>query len=192
MLVKCRWCDIKDTDRNDMMVEKVGKVNKYYHNNCWNSYQEHKKFLNKEKEEKDKLNECLLKIFRANEIPSQAWYMLERLRGGNPVFKEQKTGKRYKEGYKYSLIQEAFEYCEDTIHYWLRVKNFEGFMQAFRYSMSIIIDKIYYVEQKVKEREEKKRLVDSYVKSEKPEQLYESNYKKPTKSKNDITDFLDD
>lgn len=196
MIVKCQFCEIKDTDRKDMEFELAvnGKTKKYYHKDCWDKYLKHKEFLADEMAKKNELNEVLKQIYGVKEIPKQAWTLLENLRGGNPVFgAKQKIGKRYREGYEYPLIKETFEHCSDTIEYWNSVKDFNGFMGAFKYALTIVIDKIYYVEQRVKERENKKALVKQHVESVNHNaQEYESNYKKPSKTKADITDFLDD
>lgn len=196
MIVKCQFCNNKDTDRKEMNFELAsnGKTKKYYHKDCWNDYLEHKEFIKDEMVKKDELNEALKNLYGVKEIPNQAWVLLEKLRGGNPVFgAKQQIGKRYREGYEYPLIKETFEYCEDTINYWLGAKNFEGFMGAFKYSLSIVIDKIYYVEQRAKEREQRESMVEKHVeKADNDESYFESNYKKPSKTKSDISDFLDD
>lgn len=153
--VKCHWCNVTDTPKDEMEYEMVGEakpVRKNYHKDCYQKYLEHKEFLAKELIEKNALNEVIKDIYGVTELPSQAWMFLEKLRFGNPVFQNQQTGKRYREGYEYSLIKATFEYCSDTIEYYNRTKDFNGFMGAFRYALTIIIDKIYYVEQRENER----------------------------------------
>ena len=195
--VKCHWCGITDTPKDEMEFEMVGQkkpVRKNYHKHCYPLFLEDKKFKEEEQAEKDELTEAIKRIWGIKDIPRQAFPLLEALRNGEPVFgKRQKMGKRYKEGYKYSLIRETLDYIEDTIHYWNSVKDFNGsFMQSFKYSLSIVIDKIYYVEQRAIERERKKEMIEKHVEQvEFEEQTFESNYKKPSKT-NDITDFLDD
>jgi hypothetical protein len=193
---KCQWCGIDDTLMEEMEFdwsnEKKPRQLFYHKGECWDNYLEKKAFNEQEQKEKDELNDFLKKLYGVDNIPTQAWVLLEKLRGGNPIFGKQQIGKRYKQGYKYSLIKETFDYCSETIEYYNRIKNFEGFMGAFRYALGIIIDKIYTVEQRAKEREKKEAMVKKHLESvEADEQTFESNYKKPSKN-TDITDFLDD
>jgi hypothetical protein len=195
--VKCQWCGVTDTPKDEMDFVMVGEnkpVRKNYHKHCFPLYLEDKKFKEKEQAEKDELVETIKKIWGIKDVPRQAFPLLEALRNGEPVFgKRQQIGKRYKEGYTYPLIRETFVYIEDTIHYWNGVKDFNGsFMQSFKYSLSILIDKIYYVEQRVIERERKQQMINKHVEQvDFEEQTFETNYKKPSK-KTDISDFLDD
>lgn len=193
---KCQFCNVDDTLMEEMEFDMIGvkkPVKKFYHKGkCWDAYLKDKEFRAKEQREKDELNETLLKIYGVKEIPKQAWTLLSALREGNPVFgSKQKTTKRYKEGYDYPLIRETFDYCSDTIEYYNSVKPFDGFMSAFKYALSIIIDKIYFVEQRRIQREQQKQLLDTYV-ANANSQEFESNYKKPKKSNTDISNFLDD
>lgn len=193
---KCQWCKEKGF-LDEMEVELVGNekvVRKCYHTECHIDYLKDKAFKAKEQIKKDSLNEVLKEIYGVKEIPSQAWTLLESLRNGQAVFgAKQSIGKRYKEGYEWSLIQETFEHCSDTIEYWNGVKNFNGFMGAFKYAMTIIIDKIYFVEQRVANREKQKDLMEKHVDNlDDSIHEFESNYKKPTKTQKSITDFLDD
>lgn len=195
--VKCQYCGITDTPKSQMEFELVGQakpVKKYYHKHCYQDFLLDKEFKAKEQAEKDELTETIKKIFGVKDVPRQAFPLLEALRNGEPVFgARQQIGKRYKQGYKYSLIKETFEYCSETINYWLEVKDFNGFMGAFKYALSIVIDKIYTVEQRVKEREKERLLIEKHLEQvEFEDTMYETNYKKPTKNANDITDFLDD
>lgn len=196
-LVTCQWCKIKDTPKDEMMFEMTnGKkpIRKNYHKHCWEDYLKHKEFLTEEQRKKDELNEVLKEIYGVKEIPNSAWVLLEKLRGGNPIFgKQQQVTKRYKEGYDYSLIKETFEYCSDTIEYHNRTKTFNGFMGAFKYALAIIIDKIYVVEQRVKNREKQQLLIEKHIENvDVEEHVFETTYRKPKKSKADISDFLDD
>lgn len=197
--VKCRWCDITDTPKSEMEFELVGNakpVKKYYHKHCYQEFLKDKEFKEKEKKELDSLVETIEDIFglHKQKLPQQAYPFLQKLRNGEKVFGKQTTGKRYKEGYKYSLIEETFRYCEDTINYWLGVKDFNGFMGAFKYSLSIVIDKIYQVEQRVQQQEQAKEMIEHHVENTIDEDnIFESNYKKTSKTQDgDFLDFLDD
>lgn len=195
MLVKCQWCEIKDTDRKEMEVEVIQQkkpVNKYYHKHCWKKYQERKSIIAKEMPLKDELNEVIKQIYGVEELPNQAWIMLENLRAGNPVFKKQTIGKRYRQGYEYPLIKATFEHCSETIEYWNGVKNFDGFMGAFRYAMSIIIDKIYVVEQRLEDQKRQQMMIEKHVEKVAEPEEFVSAYKEKKKDSGDFTDFLDD
>jgi len=179
-----------------MEFELVGNakpVRKYYHKSCYKNFLDDKRFKEEEAKELDSLKETIENIFGVKQLPNQAYPFLQKLRNGEQVFGRQNIGKRYKEGYKYSLIEETFVHCEDTIHYWLGVKDFNGFMGAFKYALSIVIDKIYYVEQRANERESKKAMMDRHIEHVIDEDVFESNYKKKaSKTQDDILDFLDD
>jgi hypothetical protein len=195
--VKCQKCGISDTPKEEMEFYLAGNKKpqkKYYHKGeCWQAYLKDKAFKAEEQVKKDLLNDTLKEIYGVKEVPSSAWTLLEALRGGNPVFgARQNMSKRYKEGYDYILIKETFEHCSETIEYYNRTKNFDGFLGAFKYALTIIIDKIYFVEQRKKERERQQLKIDKHLESvEENNQVFETNYKKPAKNKSDITDFLD-
>jgi len=66
-------------------------------------------------------------------------------------------------------------------------------MSAFKYALAIVIDKIYFVEQRAKERENKNKMIEKYIEQvEVSDVMFESNYKKKNKKDDDILDFLDD
>ena len=194
--VKCQYCGITDTPKTEMEFELVGKtrpVRKYYHKTCYQKFLEDKKFKEKEAEELDSLRQTIEDIFGIKQLPNQVYPFLQKLRNGEQVFGRQNMGKRYKQGYTYKLIEETFRHCEDTIHYWLDRINFDGFMGAFKYALAIVIDKIYFVEQRAKEREDKDKMIEKHIEQvEISDVMFESNYKKKNKKDDDILDFLDD
>ena len=188
--VKCQHCEVTDTPKDEMEYELVGKakkVKKYYHKHCYNTFLEEKKFKEIEAKELDELKISIENIFNINQLPHQAYPFLQKLRNGEKVFGNQNTGKRYKEGYSYPLIKDTFEYCEDTINYWLKNKEFKGFMSAFKYSLSIVIDKIYFVEQRVAERKSREAVSERKEKSRNQEyQSTNFNEKKFGKKTDDM------
>lgn len=196
-IVKCQFCGISDTAKSEMEFELVGKakpVRKYYHKHCFSEHLKEKEFKQKEAQELDSLKETIEKIFGVKELPHQVYPLLQNLRNGDKVFGNQSTGKRYKEGYSYKLIEETFIHCEDTINYWLSTKSdFNGFMGAFKYCLAIVIDKIYIVEKRVKELENKDLLIEKHIENiNKEQEIFESNYNNSNKDTSDITEFLDD
>ncbi|AGI11793.1 hypothetical protein X915_gp101 [Bacillus phage vB_BanS-Tsamsa] len=190
---KCMRCKIDDTLMEEMEFEVVGEkrpLKKFYHKACYKEHLAEKQFKVEEAEKLDKLVHKIQEIYGVSSLPNQAYPFLQKLRNGEPVYGKQQVTKRYKEGYDYLLIEETFDYCSSTIEYYNSVKNFDGFMSAFRYALSIIIDKIYLVEQRVKSRERAEIVAEKHMAQVEQEESYSSNYKKPTKT-NDITDFLD-
>lgn len=197
MLVKCQYCNVKDTDRDDMEKEVVGKknkTNKYYHKDCYEKFLVDKKFKEEERLEKDELVNTIMKIYNVKALPPQFYPLLESLRNGQNVFgAKQNTGKRYKQGYSYKLIEKTYIYCEDTIEYWNNRKSFESLIGALKYGLAIIINKIYKVEQIEKDEESKRIMMENQLNSiDNGEYLdFDSNYKRKNDD-SDITDFLED
>jgi hypothetical protein len=154
---------------------------------------EKNRVIDREILELDELRLVIQKIYGLDPLPHQAYPLLQKIRNGEPIVGKSKVGKRYKEGYSYPLIREAFEHCADTITYWNNVKDFNGFMNAFRYALAIVIDKLYVVEQRVAQRTQQKVLMEKHIERiEDVELEFETTYKKPTKNNADISDFLDD
>lgn len=193
--VKCQYCEITDTARSKMAFEMVGKarpVRKYYHKDCYEKYLKEKAIREKEMMEKDELVETLKDIYKIKELPRQVYPLLESLRNGNTVFGRRGREKnKSKEGYTYTVIKETFEYCRKDIEYWNGVKNFKGFMNAFKYGLTIVIDKIYLIDKMERAREVNNIEMKKHIESSTIEHNFESNYKKESDS-DSILDFLDD
>lgn len=198
--VKCQQCGVTDTPKSQMEFEIVGQkrpVRKYYHKSCYQDFLKEKEFKEQEQKELDSLVETIENIFglRKQKLPQQVYPFLQKLRNGEQVFGRQTMGKRYKQGYKYSLIEKTFIHCEDTIHESLARINPDGFMGAFKYSLAIVIDKIYFVEQREEERKSRESMLEKHIENIEATEDYgefESNYKKKDTSDDDILDFLDD
>lgn len=189
---KCQWCKVSDTPKEEMEVEYVGKnkTPKYYHKDCYKKFLEDKAFKEKERNELDKLVEVIKKIYGVKTLPTSAYPYLQQLRNGEEFFGRYQ--KRRKEGYDYSTIAEAFEYCSDTIEYWNSVKPFNGFINAFRYGLAIVCDKLPLIDQRRKQREKNKELIAKHIEQmEESIHEFQTSYKKPS-NKTDISDFLDD
>jgi uncharacterized protein YlaI len=189
---KCQFCKAQG-HVDDMTFEMTtGKrpVKKFYHNECYKNYLKDKEFKAKEAVELDKLVEKIKEIFGAKAIPSSIYPYLQDLRNGTRFFG--KHDYKYKQGYTYDLITETFDYCSETIEYWLSVKNFNGLTSALKYSLAIVCDKLQVVENRRKQREKQRALIEKHIENVDVEnQEFISSYKK----KNDATsnlDFLDD
>lgn len=195
---KCQRCGISDTHKDHMKVEMVGEkkpVAKRYHEACYTEHLKEKAFKEEERVKLDALNETIKYIYGVKDVPNPAWSLIQQLRNGEPVFQgkkhKDKLTKRYKEGYDYLLIRDTFEYCSETIEDANRRIAFDGFMGAFRYALTIIIDKIYVVEQRQKERERQEALVEKHIQELNESDLdFKSSFKKKNTSV-DITEFLD-
>lgn len=198
MIVKCQWCEQRDTDRDEMEFFLAGVKNpqkKYIHKHCWEAFLKDKEEKDKERAEQDALNEVIMQIYGVKKLPNEAWVLLENLRHGNAIFgSQQKLSKRYKEGYSFTLLAETFDYCSETIEYHNSQKRFTSFMAAFRYGLAIIIDKVYFVERRKEKIEAEKRMAENHMKNmEEGNHGYKSNYKPSSKrNKVDISEFLDD
>lgn len=198
MKVKCRYCDIKDTEREDMKVEEIstGKnvQRKYYHEACYPKYLTDKEFKEKEQTELDKLVETIMEVHKIKSVPKQFYPFIQDLRNGTVLYGKQKK-KKYKQGYPYSLIQKTYIFCQESIEYWQKNKNFESTMGELKYCWIIINDKVNVV----KKREEKKELLRAKKKAEEKHQLEHENIPsqnkpnvafKKQKREDDIADFL--
>lgn len=200
MLVKCRYCEIKDTDRKDMEVEESvsksgNKQRKYYHKNCYPKHLADKEFKEKEQNEMDELVETIMKVHKISNMPNQFYPFIQDLRNGTVLFGKKK--KKYKEGYPYSLISKTYIFCSESIEYWKKNKNFESTMQELKYCWAIINDKINVVkkqEAKKQFHKAKKKAEEEQQQSEQSEQRvpsHVSNVKfKKKQREDDISDFL--
>lgn len=194
MKVKCQVCNVKDTEREEMEVEVVGTKTpqkKYFHKDCYQEHLENKAFKEKERIELDGLVEKIKEIYGVKVIPNNAYPYLQDLRNGTKFFG--KNDYKYKEGYSYDLIAETFDYCSETIEYYNRKLKFNGFNNALRYGLAIVCDKLSIVEARRVDRARQEIQIEKHIEDMKNnENSFDTNYKKPTKHNNDITEFLDD
>ncbi|MCR4362086.1 hypothetical protein NUG13_12175 [Bacillus subtilis] len=191
-LIKCQYCGVKDTVKEEMETEYVGKnkTPKRYHKHCYEEHLKEKEFKEKERRELDNLVEVIKNIYGFKKFPSTIYPYLQDLRNGTEFFGKKKQ--KYKEGYTYDVIAEGFDYCSETIEYWNARKTFNSDTARVRYGLAIVCDKLSIVEERRKQREEQQRQIERHVENVIEEDLiFESNYKKPSKH-TDITDFLDD
>ena len=183
---KCNLCKIEDTLKEDMEFEMVGvkkPVPKYYHKKCFEIRMKEKAINEQERLEKDKLCEVIKEIYGIKSIPNTFFPHLQELRDGG--------GKR--EGYTFDVLAETFNYCSDTIEYWLSVKDFNDLTGALKYGLSIVSNKAFIIENRRKDQETQQRLIDKQEEKEAVEETeFKSNYKKKEKKELDLTDFLDD
>ncbi|MCY8549403.1 hypothetical protein MOD25_05735 [Bacillus haynesii] len=193
MTRKCQYCGLDDTHVDEMEFEYVGKKKpqkKYYHKHCWEKHLKEKEFREKERKELDRLVETIKNIYGLKKFPNNIYPYLQDLRNGTEFFG--KHDYKYKEGYSYDLITEAFEYCSETIENANRKKSFSGATNAIRYGLTIVCNKLSIVEERRRQKEEQERQIRKHVENiSEEEYIFENSYKKPSKH-TDITDFLDD
>lgn len=178
MKTKCRFCDLKDTEREQMEVEVYqtasGNVQrKYFHKDCYPKYLKDKEFKKHEQDEMDKLIETIMQIHQISNMPHQFYPFIQDLRNGTVLFGKKK--KKYKEGYPFSLIEKTYQSCRESIEYWKKNKQFESTMSELKYGWAIINDKINVV----KKKEEKKEF------AKRKDKLIENEYKNKGEEKND-------
>lgn len=194
-LVKCQLCGKTDTPKEEMEYDLVGikkKVKKYYHKECFQQYLKEKEFREQERKELDELVEVIKDIYGIKAVPNSAYPFLQDLRNGTKFFG--KRDYKYKQGYKYSLIKDTFIYCADTIEYWNATKQFDGFMNAFKYGLAIVCDKLFIVEKKNKEKEMKKTILEkkqeTYTKNNEDLSINKEVQINDKKDDMDISDLL--
>lgn len=186
---KCFYCKEKESKAN--MVELIEDENldlkRYFHKHCYDSFLEEKEFKNKESQELDELVETIKDIFEITIVPKDVFVIINNIRNGESFGgKKKNTTKRYKEGYTYSLINETFKHCRESIIYSLKTKDFNGLMNSFRYAIVIVVDKLSLVEKRIKKAEKRKEIeeIKSQVRvKEGKAEDFVSNYKKDKKPK---------
>lgn len=114
-LLKCYWCNEKD--REDKIEVVHGKQKRRYHAyKCYDLYLEDKAFKEQESKELDQLYETIKKVCGISVIPPSFMGLIQRLRNGDPIIGMKKGDKKhFKQGFKYPVIQKAYEQKADLI-----------------------------------------------------------------------------
>lgn len=186
---KCKWCGEK-TVYKYKSLDGDGKSSKkeegYFHENCYPLFLEDKEFKQKERKELDELNDYLLNLFNVKFLNHGVYTILASVRNGDSGALGGKAIKN-KEGYPYSTILETFKYCEESIYYALRTKDFEGLNHALKYILYIVTDKLGTVQGIIDRREENKRELELSIKHRinnlEDYEVEEEEKKKPVKDK---------
>jgi hypothetical protein len=199
MILKCWYCNIKDTERDELILhehitESGNKVNKRYHKECYPKFIEQQKFLDKESEELDYLVEVIKDVHKIPDVHQKFYSFIQELRNGTVLIGKKKK-KKYKEGFSYTLIAKTYLFCRADIEYWKKNKDFnDSLLGELKYGWAIINDKI----NAVKKKEEKKVFQQAKKKAEEKEQHSNDivshqqttvEFKKK-KRDDDISDFL--
>lgn len=164
--VKCKCCGLTDTPKKDMSqyvyyTDKGNEVSENVHKDCYEQHVKNKEFYKKEYIELDSLYETIMRIHQLKSFPPNFFPMIQELRNGT-ILVGRKKKKKYKEGYPYPLIEKTYEYCQESIEYWKKNKEFTTIMQELMYCWMIINSKII----DVKKRDEKKELLKAKKKAE--------------------------
>lgn len=186
----CRYCKQKD-DIGNMIAIQNGKRNKYYHQNCYDKEQKENKIKQQDNKEKDQLITVVCDIYEieTKDIPKTFYMFLANIRNGNPVFGKKKNDIKHKQGYSYLTIMLTYKYCKKLIIHVRNKKRFDSISGELNYGLYIIMDKIWYINQKVEARE---RSIKASQAKPKNKNSYVNNYKKDkTKHETDISAFLD-
>ncbi|SDX93859.1 hypothetical protein [Thermoactinomyces sp. DSM 45892] len=189
-ILKCNWCKVSDTTKDEMEFETQYKQKKYYHKDCFKKHLEDREFKDKERNELDQLVDVIKEIYDVKIIPTVAFPLLQKIRNGEEIYG--KRIKKTKEGYDFSLISEAYSHCSETIRYWNRKKEFSGFMQAFRYGLVIMSDKLPIIEKQRREQEMREEISKRrvYTKDQHHEDREYTFVGAKKSDEMDISDFL--
>lgn len=190
--VKCVWCGGK-SDKDVMLVaeeKQTGKrsVRKYCHQECFDLYQQDKAFKEAEQKALDELVEVIKRIHCIPMIPQKFYPYLQQLRNGS--IRVRNTERRYKKGFEYDLIAEAYKYCEPAIHEAKSRIVFDSLFGELRYGLAIVSDKIMFVKKRNEKIKNQMKQIEKHIESSIEDFGVEVKFKKK-KASNDISDFLD-
>lgn len=165
MLVKCKMCGIKNMDRNEMKVietksAKGNIIRKYYHDECLNEYLKAQKQKEIDKRELEMLDKIIKETFGVALLPNQAYIRLASIRNG---VRNVRDNNSQREGYTYSEIADSFIRCEGDIAYYLDIKQFDTFLQAFNYVCEIIISDLNQFTMDKKAEEQRSLLAENIM-----------------------------
>lgn len=198
--VKCQECgEFNTSDKMKLHVHFTSsnrKKNMYFHEECYDQYLEKKKFNEKESEELYELTETIKKLHRLDINVPDTFFRdyIQPLRNG--TFKSKKRIKKSKEGVPYSLMNDTYKYCEQTIDYVRTNKKFESTYSMLKYTFAVMIDKIQIVKkknkQKIAEKEMSERHKESIIDDNRRNfQDTEISFKNKSNGRADISNFLD-
>lgn len=190
MLVKCWYCEKKDTDRKDM-IKIEGKFNKYYHISCYPKYQKKQEVINQDVVEWEELFEYLKEVFDVPTLSGNAIKTLQDLRNGY-LKVHNRVVKRYKMGVPFNIMTETYKRYRKQIDYALNTKQFKG-EGAFIYCFKIMESKIgeTVTMRKKKEKHDKTRKIADKRTIAPTDEVPKAEFKKKEYEK-DISDFLDE
>lgn len=195
--VKCYWC--KEKGNKDLMTveEKgTGKFNKngsekmsrkYFHTDCEEEYLNDKEVKKQELLELDLLYTYLTDLHKIKVLDGRMMEKIQDLRNGSIKMNGKKV-KKYKQGVKYSLMLETYQFIQQKIDFILNSNQFKEKWNEFSYIFGTMINNI----NTVKDAENRREINEKINKSIKVNQeTVEIKVKKSQKKDDlDISDFL--
>lgn len=202
MVFKCWYCK-KEIAKDDIQIEKVGKVNRKFHknNNCYKKFDNIRKQKELEKEIRDKENKEWDDLYQyvkkeilgyeecQNLSPFQI-RILKQLRNGEYVVRNKQMVNK---GYSYKVILFTFKFKKRDILAAIQGKTFNDEKHKFNYIMVIVNNSINDIYKRyLRTLKDKKDTVnnDINVSIEDKKKVFKSNMKNKTDNK--LVDLLKD
>ena len=202
MVFKCWYCK-KEIAKDDIQIEKVGKVNRKFHknNNCYKKFDDIRKQKELEKEIRDKENKEWDDLYQyvkkeilgyeecQNLSPFQI-RILKQLRNGEYVVRNKQMVNK---GYPYKVILFTFKFKKRDILAAIQGKTFNDEKHKFNYIMVIVNNSINDIYKRyLRTLKDKKDTVDDdiNVSIEDKKKVFKSNMENKTDNK--LVDLLKD
>lgn len=195
--VKCFWCKNRGI-KEEMTVEEKGtgkfnkdgsekKKRKYFHINCYLEFEYDKESKKQELAELDILYKHLTTLHKLNVLDGRMMEKIQDLRNGSIKVKGRKIVK-YKQGIKYSLMLETYQFIQQKIDFILRTNQFETKWNEFSYIFGTMVNSINTVQEAENRRSINEKLNENIKINQ---ETVEIEVKKVHKKDDlDISDFL--
>lgn len=202
MVFKCWYCK-KEIAKDDIQIEKVGKVNRKFHknNNCYKKFDDIRKHKELEKEIRDKENKEWDDLYQyvkkeilgyeecQNLSPFQI-RILKQLRNGEYVVRNKQMVNK---GYPYKVILFTFKFKKRDILAAIQGKTFNDEKHKFSYIMVIVNNSINDIYKRyLRTLKDKKDTIDDNINIsiDNKKKVFKSNMKNKTDNK--LVDLLKD
>ena len=202
MVFKCWYCK-KEIEKDDIQIEKVGKVNRKFHknNNCYKKFDDIRKQKELEKEIRDKENKEWDDLYQyvkkeilgyeecQNLSPFQI-RILKQLRNGEYIVRNKQMVNK---GYSYKVILFTFKFKKRDILAAIQGKTFNDEKHKFNYIMVIVNNSINDIYKRyLRTLKDKKDTVDDdiNISIDNKKKVFKSNMKNKTDNK--LVDLLKD
>lgn len=202
MVFKCWYCK-KEIAKDDIQIEKVGKVNRKFHknNNCYKKFDDIRKQKELEKEIRDKENKEWDDLYQyvkkeilgyeecQNLSPFQI-RILKQLRNGEYIVRNKQMVNK---GYSYKVILFTFKFKKRDILAAIQGKTFNDEKHKFNYIMVIVNNSINDIYKRyLRTLKDKKDTVDDdiNISIDNKKKVFKSNMKNKTDNK--LVDLLKD
>ncbi|MCR8994570.1 hypothetical protein NW825_06310 [Brevibacillus laterosporus] len=167
LVCKYKFCEskqipnsLKDTLAHEVKVsESTGrKQNLYFHPECYEKHVKYEAFLEKEREEKNEMNEVVKRLYGVQyQLPPRFWEYVSDLREGTNRY-ERKWKKKYKKGIPFSVMAEAYRMSKADIE-WARFnKNFKTLDGELNYGIMIMLSKVNDAYKRLKAKEQQTKI----------------------------------